>query len=222
MDILNYVLMASGGLFIIAMLLICLGLFLNPKSKQADNIEFEQFSSQSYSPSVRVPDEENNYNLEAESESDEQLSDDEAEQNEDIDMNESEDLEESQDSDNHEILGAKDEESEEKDDKSDSDKSKPDGVQIKITFIDKNKSVDVVVRDEILIGRNPRCDVVLNEPMVSSSHCIIFREKNKLMLEDNNSTNGTMLNGKPAKHIIEIKNNDVLTLGDQSIQVSFV
>lgn len=41
------------------------------------------------------------------------------------------------------------------------------------------------------------------------------------MVEDNNSTNGTLLNGKPLKHIIELKNNDVLTLGEPMIKINF-
>ena len=38
--------------------------------------------------------------------------------------------------------------------------------------------------------------------------------------EDNNSTNGTIINGKPLIHSVELKNNDMLTLGDQSIRIN--
>ena len=88
-------------------------------------------------------------------------------------------------------------------------------------MIENNKTKTLTIEDEILVGRNPQCDVVVNKPMVSSVHCILIRDGKKIMAEDNNSTNGTLLNGKPLKHQVEIKNNDVLTLGDRPIRINF-
>ena len=39
MNILNDILLIAGALFVIAMVLICLGLFMNPKKKQTDELD---------------------------------------------------------------------------------------------------------------------------------------------------------------------------------------
>ena len=103
---------------------------------------------------------------------------------------------------------------------SNTDKNKGE-IKVSVTIIENNKTKTLTIEDEILVGRNPQCDVVFNKPMVSSVHCILIRDGKKIMAEDNNSTNGTLLNGKPLKHQVEIKNNDVLTLGDRPIRINF-
>lgn len=216
MDILNYILMASGGLFVIAMLFICLGLFLNPRKNKVEELAFDNYYQRSDPNSNRT------LNVDSSQEANDIESDDEldvsniAEESEDTEENE--DNKESNDEEN-EV-----EPDQEKDKEKDAHKNtaKVGGIKIRLNIIDAGEIKDIIVYDDIIIGRNPRCDVVINEPMVSSSHCIISREKDKLMIEDDNSTNGTRLNGKSIKHIIEIKNNDVLTLGDRSIRINLV
>jgi hypothetical protein len=49
--------------------------------------------------------------------------------------------------------------------------------------------------DELLIGRNPTCDIVLPGPAVSRQHARLnFRDGNWI-LQDLDSTNGTVVNG---------------------------
>ncbi|MEN3001333.1 MAG: FHA domain-containing protein [Armatimonadota bacterium] len=50
---------------------------------------------------------------------------------------------------------------------------------------------------ENLIGRDPSCDVLLNDATVSRRHARILIEDNTAYLEDLGSTNGTQLNGQP-------------------------
>lgn len=50
---------------------------------------------------------------------------------------------------------------------------------------------------ENLIGRDPACDVLLNDGTVSRRHARIIVEENHASLEDLGSTNGTILNGAP-------------------------
>jgi len=51
-------------------------------------------------------------------------------------------------------------------------------------------------KEEVVIGRNIDCDLVLNDPLVSRRHCILKKTENRIFLEDRESKNGTFLNGK--------------------------
>ncbi len=52
-------------------------------------------------------------------------------------------------------------------------------------------------QDEIFIGRDPKkCQIVLNDPEVSSVHAVIRKSLSDVTLEDLNSSNGTILNGE--------------------------
>jgi pSer/pThr/pTyr-binding forkhead associated (FHA) protein/tetratricopeptide (TPR) repeat protein len=51
--------------------------------------------------------------------------------------------------------------------------------------------------DEIFIGRDEKkCQIILNDPEVSSIHAVIRRGRVDMILEDLNSSNGTILNGE--------------------------
>jgi pSer/pThr/pTyr-binding forkhead associated (FHA) protein len=51
--------------------------------------------------------------------------------------------------------------------------------------------------DLIYIGRDPeKCQIILNDPDVSSVHAVIRKNYNEIYLEDLNSSNGTILNGE--------------------------
>lgn len=51
--------------------------------------------------------------------------------------------------------------------------------------------------DEVFIGRDPnKCQIVLNDPEVSSVHAVIRKNGNEITLEDMNSSNGTLLHGE--------------------------
>lgn len=227
MYILNYILLVSGVLFLIAMTLICFGLFWTPRKKQTNNQTFEEYlptSSRSGRHIIDASDEyasdeikDENNDLPEESETEESEGTDDTERSEA--ETESSSSGESEEDDDNDI-----EISDDTDKNADEENSEAEtnGIAICVTIIDTNKKNSVVVEDEILIGRSPKCDVVVNKPMVSSAHCILIRDGKKLMAEDNHSTNGTMLNGKPLNHVVELKNNDVLTLGDRSIRINFV
>ena len=206
MNILNDILLIAGALFVIAMVLICLGLFMNPKKKQTDELdEILYYKNMESSRHLNTP----------------ELEENDVEDVEDADIN---DNEESKSEKGSEPKASKPiEKSDNK--SSNTDKNKADNskgeIKVSVTIIENNKTKTLTIEDEILVGRNPQCDVVVNKPMVSSVHCILIRDGKKIMAEDNNSTNGTLLNGKPLKHQVEIKNNDVLTLGDRPIRINF-
>lgn len=51
--------------------------------------------------------------------------------------------------------------------------------------------------DEVFIGRDPnKCQIILNDPEVSSVHAVLRKNGNEITLEDLNSSNGTLLHGE--------------------------
>lgn len=51
--------------------------------------------------------------------------------------------------------------------------------------------------DEVFIGRDSKkCQIVLDDPEVSSIHAVLRKKGNDVILEDMNSSNGTILNGE--------------------------
>lgn len=48
--------------------------------------------------------------------------------------------------------------------------------------------------EERFIGRDPSCDVVINDPYVSPRHARLFRFRGMLFVEDMGSTNGVYVN----------------------------
>jgi pSer/pThr/pTyr-binding forkhead associated (FHA) protein len=67
----------------------------------------------------------------------------------------------------------------------------------------------VFMQAEILLGRDPACDLSLNDDAVSARHARLSHHHGQWWAEDLNSTNGTRLNQAP------LITPTVLTTGDQ-------
>ncbi|MBI3832602.1 MAG: FHA domain-containing protein [Planctomycetes bacterium] len=63
------------------------------------------------------------------------------------------------------------------------------------------------------IGRHPECEVVLTDPMSSRRHCKIEKVGAQFFVEDNNSANGTILNGEPLKSRRQYNPGDTIQIG---------
>lgn len=71
-------------------------------------------------------------------------------------------------------------------------------------------------RDEIFIGRDTKkCQIILNDPEVSSVHAVVRKNNTEIMLEDLNSSNGTILNGERINKA-EISAGDEFVIGSTS------
>ena len=79
-----------------------------------------------------------------------------------------------------------------------------------------SKSFDLIT-DKCVIGRNPNSDIVIEDIEVSKNHLTITRKGNTYLVEDQNSTNGTFLNGKKLKKPTTIKNGDLIRLGKNQV-----
>ena len=65
----------------------------------------------------------------------------------------------------------------------------------------------------LTLGRDATCDIVLDDPKVSRLHGTLAREDNVVVFKDNNSTNGSLLNGKKVTGSVSLQLGDLLRLG---------
>lgn len=69
--------------------------------------------------------------------------------------------------------------------------------------------------DEILsLGRRGSNDIVIKDPYVSKNHFQIIKDEGNYFLEDLNSSNGTYLNGELLEDAVELKNGDIIKVGN--------
>lgn len=65
-----------------------------------------------------------------------------------------------------------------------------------------------MTEDQIILGRDETCDVVLAERQVSRQHIRIFRDGNRYFIEDLQSKNGTWVNGQRLEGMRELGDGD--------------
>jgi len=75
-------------------------------------------------------------------------------------------------------------------------------------------------KDEISIGRNPNCDIHIDNLGVSKQHAKIIKQDGVYVVEDLNSTNGTFINNKRVARAV-INNNDEIHIGKHSLKVQY-
>lgn len=78
-----------------------------------------------------------------------------------------------------------------------------------------------VPRGSTLIGRDPACDLVLEDPMVSKRHARLHVGRDRIELIDLNSANGILVQGSPVPRL-ELQSGQVVTLGETSLRAGFL
>lgn len=75
-------------------------------------------------------------------------------------------------------------------------------------------------QSRVTIGRSDSCDIVIEDPAVSETHCAIEPRGEEMVVIDLGSTNGTLVNGTPLEPslIRTLLSEDILTLGRHSFQ----
>jgi hypothetical protein len=73
-------------------------------------------------------------------------------------------------------------------------------------------------QDELLVGRHPRCDVVLPAGDVSRHHARLNFRDGRWILRDLESTNGTTVNGQPVGRCV-LQPGDDLVIGDYRLRI---
>ncbi|MEL6347305.1 MAG: FHA domain-containing protein [Myxococcota bacterium] len=71
----------------------------------------------------------------------------------------------------------------------------------------------------VLIGRSERVQVSVNDPQASRMHAVLWLENGRLWIQDLNSTNGTMLDGRRLEGIESIRQDAELRVGETRIRL---
>ncbi len=66
---------------------------------------------------------------------------------------------------------------------------------------------------EATLGRAPGCEVLLDDPTVSSRHAVLSPRGGRLLVDDLGSRNGTLLNGRRLKGPTEVSAGDRIGVG---------
>jgi pSer/pThr/pTyr-binding forkhead associated (FHA) protein/uncharacterized RDD family membrane protein YckC len=78
------------------------------------------------------------------------------------------------------------------------------------------KEIPIVTR-VISIGRDPSNDLVLSDSMVSRRHAILEHRENQYILRDNNSSNGTSVNGDRVDSEKPLRDGDLVAIGSSRL-----
>lgn len=82
----------------------------------------------------------------------------------------------------------------------------------------KGEHVDIV--GPIVVGRSPGADIVLPGVYVSGRHARFAPQGPALVVEDLNSMNGTMANGRPLVGPTVLHDGDLVQIGDAVMRVT--
>ena len=74
-----------------------------------------------------------------------------------------------------------------------------------------------LARDEIVIGRDLKADVVLNDPEISRNHCRLVAQGAGYQVEDMESTNGTFVNQQKVTAPRMLQPGDLVGLGENLV-----
>jgi FHA domain len=71
--------------------------------------------------------------------------------------------------------------------------------------------------DGTLIGRGPECQIILHDATVSKNHAVLRIDGSRVLVEDLQSTNGTLVNGRVIDGPTAIEPGDRIGLGPNVI-----
>ncbi|HLP61648.1 MAG TPA: FHA domain-containing protein [Candidatus Deferrimicrobium sp.] len=90
------------------------------------------------------------------------------------------------------------------------------GCEIDI-YVEDEKSRSYKLTTDTRIGRDPsQTEISISELIVSKFHCTIYFKEGDVFVKDNNSTNGTYVNGKKITDQ-KLADNDLITLGKKGV-----
>ncbi|HET6350611.1 MAG TPA: FHA domain-containing protein [Coriobacteriia bacterium] len=80
--------------------------------------------------------------------------------------------------------------------------------------------VSLPLTSPVVIGRSPGADIVIGDDFVSGRHTRISPVADEIVLEDLDSTNGTVLNGRRIVSAQTLRPGDVIEIGAVKMEVS--
>lgn len=78
-----------------------------------------------------------------------------------------------------------------------------------------------ITSQEVIIGRDPACDVFINNETISLRHCKLYYHHKHWWVEDLLSTNGSYLNEIRIETPVILTSGDSLQLGAVNISIEF-
>ncbi len=69
------------------------------------------------------------------------------------------------------------------------------------------------------VGRDPRNNIVINEPSVSADHCDILVNGNEVIVREHGSSNGTWVNNRRIEGQAELKHGQTVRFGNISARL---
>lgn len=81
------------------------------------------------------------------------------------------------------------------------------------------KGATMSISEETTFGRKNDNTVVLTDPYVSGYHFRIYPYEGRYVVEDNKSTNGTLLNGEKLAMRTYLKKDDMIRVGNLTLKV---
>lgn len=82
------------------------------------------------------------------------------------------------------------------------------------------RGLRVDILGPVVMGRSPSSDIVIDEPFVSATHARYTLQGPALVLEDLQSTNGTLVNGHPIDQPVTLREEDEVQVGDAIMRIS--
>lgn len=92
-------------------------------------------------------------------------------------------------------------------------------VSIRVESGDRKGTRFAIPTPQATIGRDPKCDVQVDDRDVSREHCVIYVEDVKVMLRDEESGNGTYVNKRRVRGELELHNGDMIQIGPELFAV---
>jgi len=72
------------------------------------------------------------------------------------------------------------------------------------------------------IGRNPSCDILIQQPGISDEHAVLLYRDEKFILQDMLSTNGTFVNDEAIDDKLVLKNDDIIKIGNIKLKLKII
>jgi S1-C subfamily serine protease len=79
---------------------------------------------------------------------------------------------------------------------------------------DSGRDFELPEGSDLVVGRDPACDIVLTDPRISSRHARLHATRDGLLVTDLGSANGTLVNGKPAGAGLRASEGAEIQLGE--------
>ncbi len=81
------------------------------------------------------------------------------------------------------------------------------------------KGTIISIRNDVTFGRNKDNTWVIEDPYISSYHFKVFPKEDRFVIEDLESTNGTLLNDEKLTMKTYLRKEDLIKVGNLSLKV---